>query len=51
MVTGSVLIGRTSATGVPRYETVTVWPERTRRITSENRALASYVEYVTILRV
>ena len=33
-----------SATGSPRYETVTVLPSRTCRMTSENRAFASYIE-------
>ena len=44
-------IGRISATGSPRSETVTVLPSRTRRMTSENRTFASYDTHHLVDRV
>ena len=44
-------MGRISATGSPRYETVMVMPSsRTCLSSSENRAFASYVEYVAAMQ-
>ena len=43
-------IGRISATGSPRRDTVTVFPSRTWRMISENRALASCMEYWRFMR-